>query len=320
MTGEEVHSKDPGQSKWDHSFGPEYRIRKQRDFDRIFARRCSVSDDQLTIYGCENELDLPRLAVSVSRKLGKPVFRNRWRRLIREVFRQRKADIPAGIDYVVIPKKGVTPDFHQLWERIPALMKQLARRLRRFAAGRSSTPPGRRRQSGSTPPSAGRGAGGARSRSAQLLQPPGQTAAGSPRPGDQAETPTQRTPETTSEPDRDAHSVGGQTENLTAVSDPPWEGVSAGNFLHAGLRRAVQWGLLFGRAVDVVLACCLILLVWFYRCTISPLLGPCCRFQPSCSLYFIQAVQKYGAIRGACKGLWRILRCHPWNPGGYDPP
>jgi putative membrane protein insertion efficiency factor len=64
----------------------------------------------------------------------------------------------------------------------------------------------------------------------------------------------------------------------------------------------------------------LILFVRGYQVTLSPLLGNRCRFHPSCSQYFIEAVRKYGAIRGAAKGLWRLARCHPFNPGGYDPP
>ena len=60
--------------------------------------------------------------------------------------------------------------------------------------------------------------------------------------------------------------------------------------------------------------------VRFYQLGIGPLLGNHCRFEPSCSAYFIQAVKKYGAMRGAWKGAWRILRCHPFHPGGYDPP
>ncbi|MBI3466095.1 MAG: membrane protein insertion efficiency factor YidD [Planctomycetes bacterium] len=67
-------------------------------------------------------------------------------------------------------------------------------------------------------------------------------------------------------------------------------------------------------------SCVLIALVRAYQVLISPLIGPVCRFEPSCSQYFIGAVQKYGAIRGAAKGVWRICRCHPWNRGGYDPP
>jgi uncharacterized protein len=64
----------------------------------------------------------------------------------------------------------------------------------------------------------------------------------------------------------------------------------------------------------------LILVVRGYQCTLSPFIGRHCRFQPTCSVYFIEAVQKYGAVRGAWRGLRRITRCHPWNSGGYDPP
>ncbi|MEZ6138461.1 MAG: membrane protein insertion efficiency factor YidD [Pirellulaceae bacterium] len=65
---------------------------------------------------------------------------------------------------------------------------------------------------------------------------------------------------------------------------------------------------------------CLIGLVRFYQRGISPLLGANCRFQPTCSEYMIQAVRKYGAIRGCLRGVWRIMRCHPLHRGGYDPP
>jgi putative membrane protein insertion efficiency factor len=57
-----------------------------------------------------------------------------------------------------------------------------------------------------------------------------------------------------------------------------------------------------------------------YQWTLSPLVGRQCRFEPTCSDYFILAVQKYGAIRGTWRGVLRIGRCHPFHPGGYDPP
>jgi uncharacterized protein len=60
--------------------------------------------------------------------------------------------------------------------------------------------------------------------------------------------------------------------------------------------------------------------VRIYQYTLSPFLGRHCRFEPSCSKYFIQAVQKHGAVRGTLRGIWRICRCHPFHPGGYDPP
>ena len=63
-----------------------------------------------------------------------------------------------------------------------------------------------------------------------------------------------------------------------------------------------------------------IVLLRLYQLTLSPLIGNQCRFTPTCSNYMIQAIEKYGALRGVWKGTWRILRCHPWHPGGHDPP
>jgi uncharacterized protein len=56
-----------------------------------------------------------------------------------------------------------------------------------------------------------------------------------------------------------------------------------------------------------------------YRYLISPLLGPRCRFYPSCSAYAQQAIVERGLLKGLALTLWRLLRCHPWHPGGYDP-
>ena len=63
----------------------------------------------------------------------------------------------------------------------------------------------------------------------------------------------------------------------------------------------------------------IILLIRLYQITISPLLGQRCRFYPSCSTYFIDAVRQKGAIKGSALGVWRLLRCQPFNRGGYDP-
>lgn len=57
----------------------------------------------------------------------------------------------------------------------------------------------------------------------------------------------------------------------------------------------------------------------FYRRRISPRKPPCCRFSPTCSSYAITAIQRYGACKGGRMALWRILRCNPFNKGGYDP-
>jgi len=75
-----------------------------------------------------------------------------------------------------------------------------------------------------------------------------------------------------------------------------------------------------GRACDRVAAAVLVAAVVVYQRTLSPLLGRHCRFTPSCSTYFRQSVEKYGAVRGGLRGLARICRCHPWSRGGFDPP
>lgn len=63
----------------------------------------------------------------------------------------------------------------------------------------------------------------------------------------------------------------------------------------------------------------LLWLVRFYRGAISPLHRPCCRFIPTCSQYAVEAIEKYGAIKGGYLALRRILRCNPFHKGGYDP-
>jgi putative membrane protein insertion efficiency factor len=62
-----------------------------------------------------------------------------------------------------------------------------------------------------------------------------------------------------------------------------------------------------------------VLLIRGYQVTLSPLLPAACRYQPSCSSYAIEAVERYGVLRGIWMGAWRILRCHPFARGGYDP-
>ncbi len=63
----------------------------------------------------------------------------------------------------------------------------------------------------------------------------------------------------------------------------------------------------------------LIFLLRAYRILLSPFLGRNCRFHPSCSVYAIEALQCHGAIKGGWLAMRRVTRCHPWNPGGYDP-
>ena len=70
------------------------------------------------------------------------------------------------------------------------------------------------------------------------------------------------------------------------------------------------------RAIEAIL----VQLIRCYQVGISPLIGPNCRFTPTCSQYAIATIRKNGPLKGSWQALKRILRCHPWNPGGHDPP
>ncbi len=63
----------------------------------------------------------------------------------------------------------------------------------------------------------------------------------------------------------------------------------------------------------------LIGIIKFYRKKISPLKKPCCRFYPTCSTYALEAITKYGVLKGGFLAIKRVLKCHPFNAGGYDP-
>jgi putative membrane protein insertion efficiency factor len=63
----------------------------------------------------------------------------------------------------------------------------------------------------------------------------------------------------------------------------------------------------------------LILLIRFYQKAISPMFPPCCKYIPTCSEYAVEALKKYGIIKGGGMAIWRILRCNPFSKGGYDP-
>jgi putative membrane protein insertion efficiency factor len=83
--------------------------------------------------------------------------------------------------------------------------------------------------------------------------------------------------------------------------------------VRAAISAILRWP---ARAVTGVL----ILLIRLYQITLSPLLGQACRFEPTCSRYMVESLRKYGLVKGLGRGLRRVGRCHPWDPGGYDPP
>lgn len=122
------------------SFSRHQRLRSTADFDRVYSGRCSASDRRLLVYGLKNETGATRLGVSVSRKLGGAVVRNRWKRVLREAFRRNQEHLPGGIDYILIPRRGATPELAGISDSLPALARRVAKRIesRGRKTGRSS--------------------------------------------------------------------------------------------------------------------------------------------------------------------------------------
>jgi ribonuclease P protein component len=112
-------------------FRPHEHLRRPADFRRVYERRRSVSDGSLIVYACENGLPHVRLGLSVSRKVGGAVLRNRLRRLYREAFRLTRHELPVGLDLVLIPRSSVEPSLESLKGSLARLVPNLARKLER---------------------------------------------------------------------------------------------------------------------------------------------------------------------------------------------
>lgn len=112
-------------------FLPRYRLKKPIEFKRVFDERCSAADDRIVVYSAENRLEHPRIGLSVSRKVGGAVERNRWKRLLREAFRLSIADLPVGIDLVVIPRPACRPRLVELQESLIEVSRRAAKRRNR---------------------------------------------------------------------------------------------------------------------------------------------------------------------------------------------
>ena len=106
------------------------RMKRPEEFQRVYDRTRSVSDGRLIVYVCENGLPYPRLGVSVSRRVGGAVVRNRYKRLFREAFRLCRAELPVGIDLIMIPRPLKNPPgLAELQESLRTLARRGAGRL-----------------------------------------------------------------------------------------------------------------------------------------------------------------------------------------------
>jgi len=126
-----------------YGFPKSARLRNCFQFDRVFRRRCSAADQWIVVYACkahheDNSRTGPRLGLTVSRKCGNAVIRNRWKRALREAFRLVQHDLPPAIDFVVLPRPKAAPQVAQL----QASLKQLGLRLQGKLSIATKPPPG----------------------------------------------------------------------------------------------------------------------------------------------------------------------------------
>jgi ribonuclease P protein component len=123
----------------DYRFPKVRRLLRPREFERVFAARLSASDAWVVLHGASNNLQHPRLGVTVSRKVGGAVARNRWKRLLREAFRLKQHELPA-FDFVCLPRVETPPPLRQLLESLPQLARRLQQRQEQWdLAGRQPT-------------------------------------------------------------------------------------------------------------------------------------------------------------------------------------
>jgi ribonuclease P protein component len=113
----------------DQRFPKKIRLRSNAEFDAVFHARTFAADDVLVMHAVNNGLLFVRLGLSVSRKVGNAVVRNRWKRTIRESFRRQKFLLPPGLDIVVRPRKGAPCEYAAVARSLEKLTARLAKKL-----------------------------------------------------------------------------------------------------------------------------------------------------------------------------------------------
>lgn len=114
-------------------FPKSLRLLRGAEFDGVFGAKCSAADGVLVVYAWPNSLGHPRLGLVVSRKVGKAVRRNRWKRLLREAFRMAQHDLPA-MDFVCLPRLRDQPTLAAVQGSLRRLAPQLAKKAARRQA------------------------------------------------------------------------------------------------------------------------------------------------------------------------------------------
>ena len=110
------------------TFRQQDRLRSATDFKRVYDRKCSVANQVLILYGARNELGRSRVGLSVSKKIGNAVARNRFKRLYREAFRLTFAELPVGLDLIMLPRWAREPTLEEVQQALRDLAPAVARR------------------------------------------------------------------------------------------------------------------------------------------------------------------------------------------------
>ena len=116
-------------------------IRRNGDFRRAFRLRAIASDGCLLVFAFKNGLSRARLGLSVSRKVGNAVVRNRWKRLLREGFRLARTNLPEGVDLVIVPRAEAGAELAGVTESLMRLAQRASRRLERVVASPTASVP-----------------------------------------------------------------------------------------------------------------------------------------------------------------------------------
>lgn len=113
----------------DRSFSAKQRLKKPAEFEVTYALKHKAGDQHLLVFARSNQLELTRIGLSVSRKQGNAVRRNRLKRLLREAFRLSQHKLPSGLDLILIPRIGTKTTLHEYQRSLKFLVTRLARKF-----------------------------------------------------------------------------------------------------------------------------------------------------------------------------------------------